>query len=80
MKATVENVWVGIELKIRKYLILLISLFILQIVCKYSFAKCAFQKQNLALFYYMSYIRQRNTDKILTQIELNLYNKNIQIP
>lgn len=56
------------------------AIFILQIVCKYSLAKCAFQKQNLALFYYMSYIRQRNTDKILTQIELNLYNKNTQIP
>lgn len=56
------------------------AIFILQIVCKYSLAKCAFQKQNLALFYYMSYIRQRNKDKMLTQIELNLYNKNTQIP
>lgn len=29
LKVIVENVWVGIELKIRKYLILLILLFIL---------------------------------------------------
>lgn len=33
--------------KIWKYLILLISLFILQIVCKHSLAKCAFQSKIL---------------------------------